>query len=550
MILLACTAPEDTGRPPVVVETGIEESDPPIEEIGGQPALLSHTRGIYTEPFDLVLEANVRGGEIRYSTDGSDPLDGTVYTEPIRVDATTPMRVGVYVGSQVAISPETHTFLFPESVADQQAPSDYPAEWWATYEGGPYPADYAMDPEILVDPEVFTELPVVSIVMPVEDLFGPDGIHENSLEKGGDWERGASVELFWPDATWADGAGVQIHGGSGRNPSKSAKKSFRVVFKNQWGPGNLDFALFDDETAATQFDTFVLRGRYNRSWLHYDATQRARSQYLREELATGLQLDMGHQGTRTRHVHLFLNGLYWGLYLLQERPDEHFHQAYFELPDVEWDILNQGEVVSGDLSAWEQLHALADKDLSDDANYQAVADRIELEMFVDYVLLQLYLGNIDWPDRNWYASRHRSDSGKWRFFMWDSELTMVATDSDYLDLIDDPASPGALFTAMRDNAQFRELVAERAALHIGYEGVLSPHLLGQRWVALSEAVMPGVQAESSRWGDHRRDDRQESDAELYTVEDHWMTENTRIREEWIEGRRAEFLADLEARDLY
>lgn len=554
MFWLACTStPVDSG-PVVVLDSEIPgDSDPhETEQIGGQPELLSHERGVYTEPFELVLDANVRDAEIRYSTDGSDPVLGTVYTEPLLIEATTALRVGVYVGTETALGPEAHTYLFPETVVNQVAHPGYPDEWWTEHETGPWPADYTMDPEISLDPAVFTALPIISLVLPPDDLFFEGGIHENSLEKGDDWERATSLELFWPDGTvLAEGCGVQIHGGSGRNPSKTPKKSFRLVFKSDFGPGELDFAVFEDESAVQSFDTLVLRGRYNRSWTHFDKVQRDRSQYLREEFATSLQAQMGQPATHTRHAHLFLNGLYWGLYLIQERPDEHFHQDYFGLPEAEWDVLNQGEVVAGDLQAWEELQLLADADLSIDGNYQAVASRIELEGFVDYVLLQLYLGNIDWPDRNWYASRHRSDEGVWRFYAWDAELTMVATDSNYIEYIDDAGSPGALFTAMRANEEFRALVAERAKLHIGSAGApLAPHPLGLTWSALSEAVVPGAQAESARWGDHLRDDRGVSDAELYTYDEHWKTENARIADEYIPARRDEFLADLEAAGLY
>lgn len=60
-------------------------------------------------------------------------------------------------------------------------------------------------------------------------------------------------------------------------------------------------------------------------------------------------------------------------------------------------------------------------DLSVPANYQAVADVLDIDAFIDYMLLNFLAGNQDWADKNLYASRERKPGGKSRFFSWDAE---------------------------------------------------------------------------------------------------------------------------------
>ena len=56
------------------------------------------------------------------------------------------------------------------------------------------------------------------------------------------------------------------------------------------------------------------------------------------------------------------------------------------------------------------------------ANYAAVQQKLDIDDFIDYMLVNYYAGNTDWAHNNWYASFNRVDpNGKWRFHSWDAE---------------------------------------------------------------------------------------------------------------------------------
>ena len=551
---IQCSAP---GEPVVMPDE--PDAGPAVVEPPERPGLFSHPHGFYTEPFDLVLTSPVAGGEIRYTLNGRDPLgdQASIYTEPLRVDTTMVIRVALVVAGQPTLESTTRTYLFAEDIPQQQEPAEYPDQWWVEHPTGPYRADYAMDDEIVSDPRyvdsfpaVFHALPVISVAMDPGDLFGPDGIYENSEERGVEWERAASAEFFDQagNESFQVNCGIRVHGAGSRKPERSPKKSLRLMFKKEYGPGKLDYPVYAD-SPVQRFDTLVLRARYNRSWLHYQASQRGRAQYVRERFAADTQRVMGHLSPRARQVHLFLNGLYWGIYLLQERPDASFQAAHLGGLEEEYDAINAGTATDGDRVAWEQMMQLAAAGLESTEAYEQIQTMLDIDNYIDYMLLSLVLGNVDWPDRNWYAARHRSETGKFRFFNWDAELTLRNTADNLIDF-DDPDSPGLLFQYLRVNGDFRARFAERAVMHLTGDGALTSAAMIERWTAIADGVDDAIVAESARWGDHYRDSRDDPEGELYTYHDHWLPERERIIERYFPVRPGIAIEQFIAAGLY
>lgn len=531
---------------------GVHEDDP-VEEVGSPPGMFSHQRGLYTDPFTLSLQSPVVEGVLRYTLDGSDPMGagGAIWSEPLEIAHTTILRVAVTENGAQVLPVQTQTYLFPADVVHQSRPEGWPEQWWVA-DGG-YPADYEMDPDIYESadyaadfPAVFERLPVVSLVVDPDDLFGEAGIHEHPTSSGSDWERPASLEILEADQSIGVRCGVRVQGGAGRRPERSPKKSFRVVFRSEYGPGRLEYPLYED-SEVTRFDTLVLRAGYNRTWTHYQHPQRIRSQYTRERYGSELQRRMGHLAPDLRPAHLFLNGVYWGLYDVEERPDAAFMADHLGGDEADYDAINSGAVSGGDLVAWDALFEAARQDLSDDAAYASVAEKLEIDGFIDYMMLNFYLGNNDWPIKNWWAGRSR-DGGRFQFFSWDTELIQVYLSDNRLD-VNDVGTPGELFQALRSNAEFRVAVGDHAQRLLFNDGVLTPEAAAALWTELSAEMGDVVVAESARWGDHWRDARGES-ADLYTKLDHWVPEYDRVMSEWMPFRRDELLSQLRAASLY
>src|SRR6185436_19630407 len=112
---------------------------------------------------------------------------------------------------------------------------------------------------------------------------------------------------------------------------------------------------------------------------------------------------------------------YWGLYNLVERPNASFAAAHLGGDKEEYDALNAGVALDGNLLAWNQLLALANGGLGTLARYEAVQDLLDLTAFADYMLLNFYGANLDWPGHNWYCVRKREPGAGWKFVSWDAE---------------------------------------------------------------------------------------------------------------------------------
>ena len=296
-------------------------------------------RGLYSAPFDTVITSATPGATIIYTTDGSRPTlsngiqipaaDPSTYpAATLRVPSTMTVRAVVIKPQYEPTDVDTHSYLFLDDVAGQPAfPKGYPTNWAGN------PADYQVDPDVTQDPlyrDTFVDdlgsVPIVSLVTDVGHLFDRDtGIYVNPLEQGVEWERPVSMELlnFPGQEAFQVNAGLRIFGGVSRRLDRTPKKSFRLQFKSLYGSAKLEFPFFED-SSVTEFDRLMLRGGYNYKWTHADSTQQNRAQYMRDQFSRDSQLAMGQPSSHGRYVHVYLNGLYWGMYNAVERPDESF----------------------------------------------------------------------------------------------------------------------------------------------------------------------------------------------------------------------------------
>ena len=112
------------------------------------------------------------------------------------------------------------------------------------------------------------------------------------------------------------------------------KHSFRLLFKGLYGPTKLRYPLFGDD-AAEEFDTITLRAGANDGYAW--SGNETNVQYTRDQFMRDLQLDTGNAASHGRFVHLYVNGLYWGLYNPCERPDASFSSSYYGGEKEDWD---------------------------------------------------------------------------------------------------------------------------------------------------------------------------------------------------------------------
>ncbi len=518
-------------------------------------------RGFYDAALSVDVRCATPGAMLVYTLDGSAPSE----TNGVQVPAPAPdvppvanlplastslLRVRALRPGYEPSPTVTHSYLFLQDVIRQPAdPPGFPTQWLG--QGQPaIAADYAMDPDIVDDPAYHDDLlaglraiPTLSLVMDPDDLFGPErGIYIHSLQRGDEWERPTSVELILPDGTtgFQHECGVRIHGYGWRAHSVSTKHSFRLEFSKRYGPAKLEYPWFADAPVA-RFDSIVLRSQGSRGWQDFRDPEQA--QYLHDAFARDTARDMGKVDGHATFVHLYLNGLYWGLYNPVERPDADFGAEYFGGSADEYDAINRrtttNEAIDGDLTAYNELLALADEDPTDPQVYAAIEQYLDIDDLIDYMLIQQYTVNRDGPccfqHNNMRGVRRRQPGAPFRFFVWDMEYSLwQATDATNID-VDIPGAISHVYARLRANPAFRQRYSDRARQHLAPGGALSAAACTARWQARAAEIYLAVVGESARWGDAKREPP-------YTRDVEWAAERERLLTEFF-PYRSDILAE-------
>jgi CotH kinase protein/Lamin Tail Domain/Chitobiase/beta-hexosaminidase C-terminal domain len=552
---------------------GAPNSGPTLEGIVAD-TVFSIKRGFFSAPFNVAITCATPLSSIYYTTNGTapTPANGTLYSAPIAISTTTTLRAAAFRTGWRETDVDTNTYIFTSSViAQNNTPPGYPAQWAGRT------ADYEMDPEIINHPAyagqfdaALKALPTLSVVMDPDDMFGAQGLYQNPTSEGDAWERPASAEWISPDGSepgFRINCGIRIQGASSRNPD-TPKHSMSLRFRSAYGAGKLKYDIFRDETAVEEFDLLQLRPEYNHGFVHRHYYQCDIAQYNRDQWTSDLFKKMGNRGSHGRWSHLYINGIYWGLYDVQERPDQDFMASYFGGAPEEYDVLNSGVATNGDTVAYNAMFTAAAGNIADDAVYQTVLGYLDVDPFIDYMLLNFYIGNRDWDGHNWRAGRKRDASGRFYFFPWDSEF---AISNNNAGVINSPAAisaalttdvtgrngsgnPSGLHQRLALNAEYRLRFADRVRRHMLDGGALTPSAVAATWQERSPLIDASIIAESARWGDFRRDvdpaGWTSGQFALYTKNDHYLPTQAYIVGTYFPQRTATVMSQLTTRALY
>ena len=568
-------------------ETGyFDKPSPGKQNSQAQPGLvpapvMDVESGFKDAAFNVTMQTDLEGAQIYYSTDGSSPddLSGIPYTHPVQITKTTVLRAAAFLEGWRPSPLSTRTYLFTADIARQSAASElvskFPDHW------GGQVADYDMDPRVVgingrddfggkytrSIQEDLRSIPSISLVMESDDLFGPRGIYSNPTAHGDAWEKPVSIEWIDPNhpERFQINAGIRIQGGAFRRFDLSLKKSFRLIFRDQYGAGKLNYPLFGPD-AAGSFDNVVLRANGNDAW-RYAAD---RALYIRDAFAMQTARDMGMVSSHTAFVHLYLNGAYWGLYNLVERPDAAFSASYHGGDKDTWDALNQDSVPDGTREAWDRMLSVLSEGIEEDSVYQKVQGNtpdgirdpdlenlLDIENLIDYCILNFYIGNQDWPGRNYWVGRDREGTEGFQFYPWDSETAMGLGSGLTSNVTSANTAVARPYGILKANSDFRRWFGDRVQRHFSPGGALyvnptnpawsntnrQNNLPAARFAALADEVEEAIVGETARWGDQLV-------SRPYTRDEHWSKERDNLLNNYFPQRSAVVIEQLRRAGLY
>ncbi|MBP3609387.1 MAG: CotH kinase family protein [Lachnospiraceae bacterium] len=481
------------------------ESIPELNPTKNQPLVFSAYSGVYEEAFSLYLAAYDETAEIYYTLDGSDPADSKTaikYTDAIFIDRRDKEETVVSAVEPVQIAGSFNYVSNNEFQCSIEAPEASAVDKCTVLRAVAKQPDGTCSGEVSATyfigtmeehmkglaescEAAGTSLAVVSISAEYGDFFNSnngiyvkgnifegarkqyvvehggiwDGETARSLDanykrKGKSWEKEVRVSFLecTPDGiteVLAQTCGIRIQGNYSRS---DLQKGLRLYAREEYGEKNFKYAFFGGDYVNEQgevmdkFKTLVLRNGGNCAF-----TAKFNDAYWQSLVES---LDCGTQ--KSRPCVVYLNGEYWGLYVLQEDyTDNHMENKYGvdnkEVVIYKGDAealelgykLDAGEIPEGEEESYyfKELFEFFDyhENLENQTDYEEFCTLVDPQSVLDYFTVQCWINNKwDWPGKNWSMWRTITPDGvedsygdgRWRFLFYDMEFGGVSGKSD------------------------------------------------------------------------------------------------------------------------
>lgn len=431
--------------------------------------LFSVNSGFFSTPFTVTItNPNALPSTVRYTTDGSEPTGtSTVYSGGgIPITATTVLRARVFDSDSLPSAITSASYFFG----------------------------------------VNHITPIISVITDDANLYGANGMFDNWWE---DWLRPAHVEYFDSMSThplvFSQQAGIMIDGGAGGSRSQP-QHSFRVEWTNGvLGDEPIVHNVIPDRAGRTEYNTFYLRNGSN--------------QYLTLPYKDASQVKMMCSGLNAyystwRPVSVYINGDYFGLYELREKYDAQMFEFQDTADPSTIEIVGLSywynlilRATEGDVNNfWNSYDQFLTIDPASPTFWDEADVHFDMKHYVDYIIGESWMGNVDWPQNNIKAYRADATNYAWRFCTIDLELSLQPngwTDC-YSDMIGYMMGQSTgipyinIWLQGIQNDQFKNYFINR------YADVMNTAYQTDRLLAIEQGIFdqvyPEMPNEYARWG--------------------------------------------------
>jgi hypothetical protein len=347
----------------------------------------SKKAGFYTTAIEVELKANNPNSVIKYTINGASPLkSGRVYRRPIQLDSTTVLKAVVATtGLEEKPRIYAQTYLIEEDSCTLPVLS------------------LGINPSFLFDP--------------VKGLFkrGPRASPRFPHKGANYYSRGefpCTIELFETNKkrVFEGGAGFKIFGGMSRIfPQKSFALYAR---KSKYGNKYLKHQIFENKKQK----------KYKRVVMRNSGSDYGNA-HFKDAFITSLGKELGLEVQAYRPAIVFINGAYWGIYNFREKLNKHYLAENFGYSKDSVDLMeHRKSLQAGSKRHYVNMQAyMAMNDLSNQASFDKVASMMDVENFMDYQIMQIYINNKD-AGGNIKFWRPQTPEGKWRWILFDTDF--------------------------------------------------------------------------------------------------------------------------------
>lgn len=382
--------------------------------------VFSHQSGFYDDAFDLIISVQSEC-PIHYTLDGSIPTrESEQYSSPIHVyDRSKETNVYRNIKNvepewmdkkREDIPPVDKAFIVRAVAID--ASGGRSEEVSATY---------------FIDQNEYEQGNVISLIVDPPALWDKkDGIYVtgsdydewyagdrstrqpimNFKKRGKQSEVEALFEYFSENLSFKQNIGLRISGASAR---ESRLKRFSLFARKEYSGSNYFEENIIEDIRSHKY--FLRNGLVNTVCQEIVRNRKVATQSYKP-------------------VSVFLNGEYWYKTSLLEKYDPLFFAQHYGVYEDNVIIFKEGVLDEGiieDESLRDEIYAfLQDHDLEDPKNYLDFSEIIDIESYIDYMCINIYIDNMDFDETKntvWWRTRrktsHPYEDGRWRFCLYD-----------------------------------------------------------------------------------------------------------------------------------
>ncbi len=480
--------------------------------------------GSYSEEIYLELTAEEEDAQIYYTLDGSIPDENSLQ----------------YDGEAMLIADRTweenrYTSIWM-SAADWEVPGAF------TYNPNPqykatvvktrlyFPKENVWSEDVWTNTYLIGEdytLPVVSLSVQDADLFDEDtGIYvpgdayENYLataeeinpeprKRIGNYSSDRKVagylEYFTEDGSrvMENQVTMRICGNISRG---SGMKSLKLYAWGDEKTGRFDYPVFGEQCVDLEgsqiisFATLRLRN-FGNDW---------RRSKIRDILGQRLVQDLGFGTQGYQPCILLINGEYFGICEIRENRDDEYFENYFGISEgnlkrVRIAELSDEKKTDAETEFLNLVEYVKTHDLSKAEHYSYVEEQLDVEQFLDFVQIQLYLQNLDWLYGNTDFFRciekregSECEDGRWRVSLYDLDYSVnYEYEDNYKTFLESDAVSAVLFRGLMQNPEWKQWFVDR------FEELLETHFDPETAIELQlqleEQLAPEIEEDFSRW---------------------------------------------------
>ncbi len=345
--------------------------------------------GYYSGEQTVEIKSNDSEGVVRYTTDGLNPTENSpIYTDPIVISETTVIKAKSFSSNTSILDGKMdfHTFFIDE--------------------------DYSLAVFSVAADSVIELANGNGEIIPIGSIEYFDLNKELKATSFGSLNRHGQDSWVLPH------------------------RSLDWVSRDEMGYSKAVSAPIFSYSQRDEYQKFMFRNSGDDNYPAIDDEDHEGSTHIRDEYVQTLSHDAGMELDlrAVERVVLFLNGKYWGVYGMRERPVDHdYTKEYYDQGKYEIQYLstwNETTIEYGGDKAQTEWIGLRDfvlnNDMSTTDNYKIVTDSLNVLSLIDYMLVNLTVVASDWLNYNtgwWRGLNEDGGHKKWGYILWDLDAT-------------------------------------------------------------------------------------------------------------------------------